>query len=131
MEGLLFIEKMKNLIKKIIESDELAGDILRVLSLFNHVLWESEVRWEIQSMNSTLNTEVNLLALDEKLSLLMKEGVIIMEKRIKGSVPNENPEENLIKLVYPVDTIRILLGDDKFKRYVEARKSVYEKFLRR
>ena len=122
---------MKDLIKKIIESDELAGDILRVLSLFNHVLWESEVKWEIQGMNSTLDTEVNLSRLDEKLSFLMEEGVIIMEKRIKGSVSSENPEENLIKLMYPVDTIRVLLSDDKFIRYVEARKSAYEKFLRR
>jgi len=121
---------MKDVIKRIISSDELAGDILRVLTIFNNVLWESEILWEVQGMNSTLNVEVDLSKLGEKLKDLEKEGVITMDTRIKGSISGENKEENLVKLLYPSDTIDVLRSDNKFIKYIEARRSAYEKYLK-
>ncbi len=119
----------KDIIKKILEEDELAGDIIRVLALYSNVLWESEIKWEIESMNSTLDVKTDFSKFDEKLDLLSRNGLIVMERRIRGSLSGVNPEEYLIKLVNPSGVVDILKFDDKIRRYIEARREVYKKYL--
>lgn len=118
-----------SLIKEILDKDELAGDILRVLNIFGNVLWESEIRWEIQGMNSTLQAEVDLSKIDEKLKLLMEKGIIKMEKRVKGSMSGEVIEEYLVRLLNPYLVSSVLRSDDKIRRYMEARREAYKKFM--
>ena len=118
-----------SLIKEILDKDELAGDILRVLNIFGNVLWESEIRWEIQGMNTTLQAEVDLSKIDEKLKLLMEKGIIKMEKRVKGSMSGEVAEEYLVRLLNPYLVSSILRSDGKIRRYMEARREAYKKFL--
>lgn len=119
----------KDIIKKILEEDELAGDIIRVLVLYSNVLWESEIKWEIESMNSTLDIKTDFSKFDEKLDLLSRNGLIVMERRIRGSLSGVNPEEYLIKLVNPSGVVDVLKFDDKIRRYIEARREVYKKYL--
>lgn len=119
----------KDIIKKILEEDELAGDIIRVLALYSNVLWESEIKWEIESMNSTLDVKTDFSKFDEKLDLLSRNGLIVMERRIRGSLSGVNPEEYLIKLVNPSGVVDVLKFDDKIRRYIEARREVYKKYL--
>lgn len=114
-------------IKNILETDILAGDVLRVLTLFNGVLWESEVRWEIKAMDSTLGIDIELSDLSRKLSLLAEKNIIVIDKRIKGSLSDENMEDNLIKLMDPYMLFKILKEDSKLMEYVDIRKKVYEK----
>ncbi|RLG59778.1 hypothetical protein DRN84_03940 [Candidatus Geothermarchaeota archaeon] len=119
----------KDIIKKILEEDELAGDIIRVLALYSNVLWESEIKWEIESMNSTLDVKTDFSKFDEKLDLLSRNGLIVMERRIRGSLSGVNPEEYLIKLVNPSGVVDVLKFDNKIRRYIEARREVYKKYL--
>jgi len=119
----------KDIIKKILEEDELAGDIIRVLVLYSNVLWESEIKWEIESMNSTLDIKTDFSKFDEKLDLLSRNGLIVMERRIRGSLSGVNPEEYLIKLVNPSGVVDVLKFDDKIRRYIEARREVCKKYL--
>jgi hypothetical protein len=120
---------IEDYVKNILEKDELAGDILRVLSLFNNVLWESEIRWEVEGMNSTLGREIDLRELTKKLEILSEDGILTLDRRIKGTMSGETKEEYLVKLLYPRIVSSVLKGDEKYRRYIEARREAYKKFM--
>jgi len=120
---------IRNYVIDILKNDELAGDILRVLSMFSNVLWESEIRWEIEGMNSTLGLDIDVSEIEAKLEMLSENGLISLDKRIKGSMSGEIREEYLVKLLYPRIVSDVLGEDEKFLRYMEARRKAYKKFL--
>ncbi len=116
-------------IRGILESDELAGDILRVLNMFNNVLWESEIKWEIRSMNSTLKKKIDLSGISGKLEMLGENGLLSLERRIRSGASGKLIEEYIVRLIYPEIVSDILQEDEKYRSYIEARRKVYEKFL--
>ena len=71
----------EDIIRDILRGDELAGDILRVLTLFNGVLWQREIKWEVEAMNSTLRRTLDINKIDDKIRLLTEVGLISLEKR--------------------------------------------------
>ena len=124
----MIIEKY---IRNILKSDELAGDILRVLSMFNNVLWESEIKWEIRSMNSTLNKKMDLSRVSDKLEMLSENGLLSLDRRIRSGASGKPVEEYIVRLLHPETVSDILQEDDKYRRYMDARTEAYKKFLGR
>ena len=122
----MMIEKY---IKDILESDELAGDVLRVLCMFNNVLWESEINWEIRGMNSTLDKKINLSGISDKLEMLSENGILSLDRRIRSGASGKPIEEYIVRLLHPETVSDILQNDNKYRRYMELRRKAYKKFL--
>lgn len=118
---------MENLVKEIIDKDPLAGDIIRVLVLFNGVLWEQEIKWEIEAMNATLSVTQDVKDLSKKISYLADKGLLSFEERLRGSITGQNEKDNLVKLSNYVLISGILNKDEKLSEYIRIRYEIYKK----
>jgi len=116
----------EDIIREILRSDELAGDILRVLTLFNGVLWQREIRWEVEAMNSTLRRTLDINRIDDKIHLLTEAGLINLEKRPYSTISGEIYEDNLVRLTNMELVLNIMLNDKKLREYIKIRYEIYK-----
>ena len=117
----------EDIIREILRSDELAGDILRVLTLFNGVLWQREIRWEVEAMNSTLRRTLDINRIDDKIHLLTEAGLINLEKRPYSTISGEIYEDNLVRLTNMELVLNIMLNDKKLREYIKIRYEIYKR----
>lgn len=118
------------IIKEILNKDPLAGDVIRVLVLFNGVLWEREIKWEVEAMNTTLNISQNTEKIGYKISFLAGKGIVTVEKRRRGTIYTEFEEDNLVKLTDLALTSYIVAEDEKLSQYIRIRYEIYRKTLK-
>jgi len=121
------MREFEEFIKDLIYKDETAGDILRVLSLFGGALWMEEIKWEIQSMNSTLGLSREIEDLSDKIMYMADNGILDVDRRIKGSMFRENVEDNLVRLKNVTLIRNILSGDEKLLNYIRIRREAYRR----
>jgi len=121
------MREFEEFIKDLIYKDETAGDILRVLSLFGGALWMEEIKWEIQSMNSTLGRSREIEDLSDKIMYMADNGILDVDRRIKGSMFRENVEDNLVRLKNVTLIRNILSGDEKLLNYIRIRREAYRR----
>ncbi|MCD6529305.1 hypothetical protein J7L06_03340 [Candidatus Bathyarchaeota archaeon] len=121
-----FSEKVSNVLAREGESeiDRLMADSIRVLAVYHGVSWKSEVIPDLIKLYRFLGVlkPLNPKDLDKALERLKAEGLVSIERRVRGAF--DNPwtfEDELIRLVDSKETLRALREDEKFMNYVRER----------
>jgi|Deesub1362B_J571_1020462.scaffolds.fasta_scaffold00003_696 hypothetical protein len=124
---IIFME-IEKLIRNIIVEDELAGDVIRVLNLFNGVLWMKEIESEILTMYSLVGGQGDLDRLKDIIHKLSDDGIVSIEEMIRASF-TVSEKDYLVKLIDRFATHKVLMEDNRFREYIKARKDLYNQLL--
>lgn len=111
---------------------KLMADILRVLMLYNGVLWISELYREVPMFHGTLGEEriENEEDINKAVSKLVEMKIVKMEGRLRGSLAPEGFVRE--KFVYIVDhsfIMNIVSKDSKFRRFIAERERIFREIL--
>ncbi|MCD6457951.1 MAG: hypothetical protein B6U95_00515 [Thermofilum sp. ex4484_82] len=122
------VEKLKN------REDDLGRlklDIMRVLTIFNGVLWESEIISDIVKVhNYVMDYVPSEDSLKKALKELKKEGVITIEERERGSTfSSETYKDRLIKLSNLRDAKIALMSDSVYRNYMARKMEMIRRAL--
>ncbi len=114
------------------EPEKLMADILRVLMLYNGVLWISELYREVPMFHGTLGEErvENTEDIDNAVSKLVEMEIVKMEERLKGSFASEGFERE--QLVFVIDrscVLKTIQKDSKFRKFIAERDRIFREIL--
>jgi len=132
-------ESLRETIRKILVDEEtsekgkLMACTLRVLSLYNGVLWFREIVNEIKSFILTVEGEekcmkINHKVLNDAIEELKRLGIVGYTIRLRSLFNMSRPvEEPLVRLVDLPSTLNTLMMiDEKFRRYIVEREKALE-----
>jgi len=121
-----FSDKVYSILARESESEvnRLMADSIRILAVYNGVSWKSEVIPDLIKLYRFLGVlkPLDPKELDKALEKLEAEGLISVEKRVRGAF--DRPwtfEDELIRLVDSRETLKALRRDGKFMNYVRER----------
>lgn len=106
------------------EVNRLMADSIRILAVYNGVSWKSEVIPDLIKLYRFLGMlkPLDPKDLDKALERLEAEGLVSIEKRIRGAFNRPwTFEDELIRLVDSKETLKALRNDEKFMNYVRER----------
>ncbi|MFQ6081584.1 MAG: hypothetical protein ACE5OW_07955 [Candidatus Bathyarchaeia archaeon] len=108
------------------------ADSIRVLAVYNGVSWRSELIPDLLRLYRFLGRleAVNSRLVDEALDKLESEGLVTVEKRVRGSWLRPGTiTDKLVRLVDLATTTGILRRDQTFARYMHERYRVVRERL--
>lgn len=107
--------------------EEVMGDVLRVLGLYRR-LWLTEIRMEIEGMNSTLKESIpSYNDIRNAVKELSNRGYIQMKKSYRGSLLHSNGvEDYLVTLNENIEIINALYNDKKLLEYIRIKNSMFK-----
>ncbi len=105
------------------------GDVVRVLWLYKR-LWLSEIYGEINGMNSSMNEGVpSYKDVVKAVEELGKKGVVIIDKRVRGSLgSSRGVEDVLVSLIISDELMKEIANDEKLYRYRKLREELFKRY---
>jgi len=121
-----FFDKVCDVLARESESEvnRLMADSIRVLAIYNGVSWKSEVIPDLIKLYRFLGVlkPLDPKSLDEALEKLEAEGLVSIEKRMRGAFDRPCTfEDKLIRLVDSKEALKALRRDEKFMNYIWER----------
>jgi len=116
------------------EFEQLMGDVLRVLALYNGVLWSSELHRELFTFHNALGEKgiEDIKNIDTAVSKLAEMEILKTDERLKASLADKGfTKELLIFIANQEITRNIVLKDPKLKRFIEERERIFGKLLKK
>ena len=109
--------------------EKVMGDVVRVLWLYKR-LWLSEIYGEINGMNSSLNEDVpSYKDVVNAVEELGKKGIIMIDKRIRGSLgSSRGVEDVLVSLIISDELMKEIANDEKLYRYHRLREELFKHY---
>lgn len=117
----------KDIVQDIISSNELAGDVIRVLFMFNGVLWMKEIEYELFNMYSLIGGELDISNLKDTIITLKENNIVSIKEMIRASL-TKSEKDYLVRLVNARAVSEVLYEDDKLRRYIKARADIYSRY---
>ncbi len=107
--------------------EKVMGDVLRVLALYKR-LWLTEIRMEIEGMNSTLKESIpSYNDIKNAVKELSDKGYIQMKKSYRGSLLHTSGvEDYLVTLNETTEIINALDNDKKLLEYIRIKHSMFK-----
>ena len=116
------------------EFEQLMGDVLRVLALYNGVLWSSELRRELFTFHSALGEKgiEDVKNIDIAVSKLVEMKILKTDERLKASLADKGFTKELLIFITNQEVIRsIILKDSKLKKFIAERERIFGELLKR
>jgi len=114
------------------DPEKLMADILRVLMLYNGVLWISELYREVPMFHGTLGEErvKNKEDINDAVSKLVEMKIVQIEERLKGSFASEGfIREQLVYVTDQSFILKIVSKDSKFRKFIAERERIFREIL--
>jgi len=116
------------------EFEQLMGDVLRVLALYNGVLWGSELHRELFTFHTALGEKgiEDIKNIDMAVSKLVEMEILKTDERLKASLADKGFTKELLIFIANQEIIRnVVLKDPKLKRFIEERERIFGKLLKK
>ncbi len=126
--------KVLNLLNSENEFEQLMGDILRVLALYNGVLWSSELYRELVTFHSTLGEREikDVKNIDNAVSRLVEMEILKTDERLKASLAGVGATKEPLIFIADREAIRgIILNDSKLKKFITERNRIFGELFKK
>jgi len=126
--------KVLGLLKSEDEFEQLMGDVLRVLALYNGILWSSELRRELYTFHATLGEKEirDVKNIDTAVSKLVEMEILRTDERLKASLADKGFTKELLIFIVDQEIVRgIILRDSKLKKFLTERERIFGELLKK
>lgn len=126
--------KILDLLNSEDEFEQLMGDVLRVLALYNGVLWSSELYRELMTFHSTLGEKVikDVKNIDIAVSKLVEMEILKTDERLKASLAGVGVTKEPLIFIVNREAIRgIILNDSKLKKFITERNRIFGELFKK
>lgn len=128
-------KEILNLLAKADEDDisSLMLDILRILSVFQGVLWKKEISQDLIKFYRTIGEPeiINPKMIDTAIKNLEKIGLIRTEKRMRGMpFSTQTYQDLLVHLTNELTTRKMLQKDEKYRKFILKREEAIREALK-
>lgn len=116
------------------EFEQLMGDVLRVLALYNGVLWSSELYRELITFHSTLGEKEikDVKNINIAVSKLVEMEILKTDERLKASLTSVGATKEPLIFIANREAIRgIILNDSKLKKFITERNRIFRELFKK
>lgn len=116
------------------EFEQLMGDVLRVLALYNGVLWSSELYRELLTFHGTLGEKKikDVKNIDIAVSKLVEMEILKTDERLKASLTGVGVTKEPLIFIANREVIQdIILNDSKLKKFIAERSKIFGELFKK